>query len=199
MNSKTKFINLHGGPGLGKSTTAAGVFYKMKTMGINVELIPEYPKEVVWEGLMALLNNQVHIFSEQLRRQWRLLDQVDYAVTDSPLLLSSVYFDHYLLAQKPEQVRFSPDHINLTRKFFEETFMQFNNIDFVIERRFKEIDGQIVYYDYKSEGRYQKIEDALVIDKKVSDRLYKYNPGYMTVRGDNVADTIVATVTADIT
>ena len=33
----TLIINLIGGPGSGKSTTAAGLFYKLKQMGIDCE------------------------------------------------------------------------------------------------------------------------------------------------------------------
>lgn len=49
MLRKCTVINLFGGPSAGKSTLAAGVFYNLKCMGINCELITEYPKDKVWE------------------------------------------------------------------------------------------------------------------------------------------------------
>ena len=40
----TKIINLFGGPGIGKSTQAAGLYYEMKKLNMNVEMPYEFPK-----------------------------------------------------------------------------------------------------------------------------------------------------------
>jgi hypothetical protein len=40
----TVVVNLFGGPGTGKSTTASGVFYHLKRDNRNVELVQEYAK-----------------------------------------------------------------------------------------------------------------------------------------------------------
>ena len=100
MKTKTKIINFFGGPGVGKSTTATGLFSWMKQQGYSVEYVSEFAKELSWEGSTSQLENQAHVFAEQFRRQWRLIDQVDYVITDSPLLLSSVYFDYYFERSK---------------------------------------------------------------------------------------------------
>ena len=42
-----KVINFYGGPGVGKSTKAAGMFYKMQLAGYSVELVNEFAKECV--------------------------------------------------------------------------------------------------------------------------------------------------------
>lgn len=87
-----KVINLFGGPGSGKSTTAAGLFYFMKLQGIKVELVTEYAKELVYDGTLELmLDRQEVIFAEQNQRLHRLRNNVDFAIIDSPLLLSYVY------------------------------------------------------------------------------------------------------------
>lgn len=39
---------MFGSPGSGKSTTAAGLFYKLKTSDYNVELVTEVAKDLVW-------------------------------------------------------------------------------------------------------------------------------------------------------
>lgn len=84
-------INLYGGPGTGKSTVAAAVFAELKWRGHNAELVQEIAKDHVWEGHLNILNNQDALFGEQHRRIWRLIDKVDYIVTDSPLLLQMHY------------------------------------------------------------------------------------------------------------
>ncbi len=87
-----KVINLFGGPGSGKSTTAAGLFYNMKLQHQSVDLVTEYAKELVWEGRLAdMLDKQEDIFVEQQSRIRRLRNNVDYAIVDSPLLLSYIY------------------------------------------------------------------------------------------------------------
>ena len=41
-NKQLKVINLYGGPGTGKSTTAAALFALIKREGYNVELVTEF-------------------------------------------------------------------------------------------------------------------------------------------------------------
>jgi len=91
----TLVVNLFGGPGTGKSTTAAGVFSLLKQRGVLAELIQEYAKDKVWELSPNTLRNQIYIFGKQHHRLWRVVGQVDVLVTDSPLLLS-LYYGHSL-------------------------------------------------------------------------------------------------------
>ena len=98
-----KVINLFGPPGSGKSTTAAGVFHKLKCEGRAVELVTEYAKDMVWENRANILDDQLYIFAKQRRRLERLRGKVDYVVTDSPLLLSAVYGKLYTPDALPEE------------------------------------------------------------------------------------------------
>lgn len=90
-----KVINLYGGPGSGKSTTAAGLFHKMKKEGLNVELVTEYAKDKVWDNSVDVLLDQLYVFAKQNRKLDRLKGKVDYVITDSPILLSIYYGDKY--------------------------------------------------------------------------------------------------------
>lgn len=84
-------INFFGGPSSGKSTVAAGLFYLMKINGYSVELVGEVAKDLVHEKRFDIFGEQNYLFSEQRRRQERLKDVYDFAITDSPTLLASFY------------------------------------------------------------------------------------------------------------
>lgn len=91
----TKVINLFGGSGLGKSTTAAGLFHAMKNLGISCELVQEFVKEWAWDGTKIGPYDQLYILGQQSKRESRLYGKVDYIITDSPLLLSPIYEKYY--------------------------------------------------------------------------------------------------------
>lgn len=86
-----KVINFFGGPGAGKSTAAAGLFYEMKKLWLNAELVTEFAKELVWSGSAHLLSDQNFVFAQQEHRLSRLSDKIDIAISDSPLILSAFY------------------------------------------------------------------------------------------------------------
>lgn len=87
----TKVINLYGGPGTGKSTTAARLFSIFKYNDINVELVREFAKDVVWEGTTKILDDSLFVIANQNRRIGILQGQVEYIITDSPIIMASVY------------------------------------------------------------------------------------------------------------
>lgn len=90
-NKELRVINLFGGPGSGKSTTAAGLFNLMKLGGHSVELVTEYAKDLVWEERSNVFKSQDYILAKQNRRLTRLVGKVKFVITDSPLLLSIAY------------------------------------------------------------------------------------------------------------
>ena len=91
---KTKVINFFGAPGAGKSTHAAELFANLKRRGINCELVSEYAKAVTWRRAQPILEDQLYVFAKQHNAQFRLCNQVEYIITDSPLLMSLFYGAH---------------------------------------------------------------------------------------------------------
>ena len=107
-------VNVFGGPGVGKSTVAAGLFYRLKQDRRLAELVTEYAKDLTWENRDMALQNQPSLLGEQHARLWRLRDKVDLVVTDSPLLLS-VFYNQGRWAYLPalaEELHRSFDSIN---------------------------------------------------------------------------------------
>jgi hypothetical protein len=88
----TKIVNIFAGPGTGKSTTAAALFAECKYRGYNTEIIPEFAKDAAWEGRGdKFFKAQTYIFGCQSFRVSSVISEIDFAITDSPLLMSSVY------------------------------------------------------------------------------------------------------------
>ena len=156
----TKVINFFAGPGAGKSTLSAGLFHEMKLKGINVELVTEFAKDLTWEGHMDDLRNPMYVTGTQLRRMQRLVGQVDYIITDSPILVACLYIHPKL------------------RTPFEEILVhyhnQFNNINFLVER----------VKNYQPKGRNQTYEDALKLDQEVRSLPVPVSEGITPIVGD---------------
>lgn len=153
-----KVINLFGGPGSGKSTTAAGLFYQMKLAGHKVELVTEYAKDLVYAGqLGTMLEQQEYIFAEQNWRLQRLLPHVDWAIVDSPILLSAIYPQ---LNQKQHGTKpwpALPEFIALVKKQFE----TYDNINIVLDRP----------SEYQEWGRERTHAEAMEIDRVIEETL----------------------------
>ena len=94
QNKEPIVINGYGGPGAGKSTACMEITAALKKEGYNAEYVQEYAKELVYEKDMEMLDgspeHQYEILKEQTRRIDRLYDQVDFIVTDSPVMLNTI-------------------------------------------------------------------------------------------------------------
>ena len=161
-------INLFGGPGAGKSTTAAGLFYEMKKMRLEVELVTEYAKDMVWEGRHNILEDQIYIFAKQQRRISRLRDhRIDWVITDSPIALGLVYLRDGALSDN-------------FRDLVMEVFDSFENHNFLLQRNF----------EYNPIGRNQKdLEEAGIYDQKVASLLDARDIPFRTIVGGEWAVT----------
>ena len=167
----TKIINIIGEPSAGKSTLALEVTANLKKQGVNAELVTEFAKDLVWDNNLEALKSQDYIFAEQHKRIKRLVGKVDVIVTDSPLLLSTIY---------TEGTGTCKSLIN----FIEDTVNSYDNDYYYLKRN----------HHYQQVGRVHTEDEAKVIGTKldkICDRvnahlLYSkdsnYNVGYIIRR-----------------
>lgn len=169
MKFNTPVVNLIGGPGTGKSTTMAGIFFELKSRGITAEMSPEWFKGKVWEGTADILaKDQLYVTAKQNRELQRLMDTgVKAVITDCPLLLGLIYG-----AKEPESFK---------RLIFDK-FMEYNNINIYLDR--------LKYYD--PEGRLQSEVEAKEIDNQVLQIMHFLGLPYRTVDCDRDAPKIIA-------
>lgn len=164
-------INLWAGPGVGKSTTAAGLFFEMKKMGLNVELVQEYAKDLVYEQRHNILSDQIYVFAKQQRRIARLKDHnLDWVITDSPIPLGLIYLQPGALSEN-------------FHKLVMEVFDAYHNHNFLLSRNVA----------YNPVGRNQKTEqEAVVFDQKVTQLLNQWQvPFDHVVGGEPAVPTIL--------
>lgn len=92
---------LYGGPGAGKSTTAAALFASLKFRGVNCELVHEVAKDFTWEDRTFALQHQAYLMAKQIRNYDRLYGKVDLIITDTSPRLASVYANGLMRARAP--------------------------------------------------------------------------------------------------
>lgn len=154
-------INLFAGPGTGKSTTAAGLFYEMKTNNEKVELITEYAKELTFGKDYVKLSDQLLLLGEQHHRMFRLKDQVDYVIHDSPFVLGMVYAsDEFIPLKEFEELILKMYH-------------RYNHINIFLKRTPE--------HAYQKYGRNQTLEEAIEKDNKIKSWLDNHDIPYYEV------------------
>lgn len=154
----TKIINFYAGPGTGKSTCAAGLFYLMKVNQFNVELVTEYAKDMVWSGRTNMFEYQEYIFAKQRHRIERLIGKVDYIITDSPINLG-----HFYMPKGAPYDQFGT--------FIDACFNEYDNLNILLTRS----------HAYDPIGRCQTEAEAIQIDKDILNFLNQKNIEYVSI------------------
>jgi nicotinamide riboside kinase len=155
---RTLVVNLLGGPGSGKSTTAAQIFSELKWSDIECELAPEYAKDLVWEQRKKTFTNQIYLFGKQHHRIYRLLGQVDVVITDSPLLLTPIY---------------DLERRETLKQLALQEYRRMDNLAIVLKRRKK----------YHSNGRNQDEQQAKEVDNQIRTLLKDNQIPYNEIDG----------------
>ncbi len=162
-----KVIQLFGGPGSGKSRTAAMLFALMKNEGYKVELVREWVKTSVYENRESVFEDQLYILAKQNRALKVLENSVDWVVTDSPVLLGHIY--------RPT------DYYSWFDKACLSIFNTYQNFNFFLQRAIH----------YETYGRRENLTEARTIDSDILRMLRLYHIPFTEVFGDKYAAEVI--------
>lgn len=170
QNKQPIVINGYGGPGAGKSTACMEITAALKKEGYNAEYVQEYAKELVYEKDMDMLDgspeHQYEILKEQTRRMDRLYDQVDFIVTDSPVMLNTIY-----------NKQLTPEYESLVNELQGE----YINYSFFMERNVS---------NFEEEGRIHNLTESIEKDNEIKDMLQRNEIKYKTYNHENVNEIV---------
>lgn len=158
MDRTTTIVNLFAGPGAGKSTLAAFLFSIMKARGYEVELVPKYFKDLAWDGHIP--SDKLYNFSQQRHRILRVVGKVDFAIVDSPILLTLAY-------DSDEPIPW--DHTQLALACHN----QYPSLNLFIARN--------PSFVFSENGRFHTLEEAQVLDMYIRNTLNLYRIPYHTL------------------
>lgn len=163
-------INGYGGPGAGKSTACMEITAALKKAGYGAEYVQEYAKELVYDKNIEMLDgsakNQFEILKEQTRRVDRLYDQVDFIVTDSPILLNEIY-----------NKELTPEYRDIVGKIQN----SYSNFSFFIERDVS---------NFEEEGRIHNLAESIQKDQEIRDMLLDNDIKYKTYNHENINEIV---------
>ena len=160
----SKCIYLCGAPSVGKSTAAHGITFLLKSLGMSVENVSEFAKDKEYENILKLYSkNQAKIIGDQDFRVKRLVGQVDYIISDSPLLIAAL-------------------HSSNEPKLSEAAEYLFNKTDnyIIYIQRDKSIP-------YETRGRSESLAEAEEISRKLYNNIVKGGYKFTKVEGSTNA------------
>jgi adenylate kinase family enzyme len=170
MSKNTLIVNCFGGPGTGKSTTAAGIFHMLKSNDIDSELISEFAKDKTWEKNHVALSNQFYVSANQHHKQHVLTGQVDVIITDSPLIIGLFYY-------KEPNPRIKKPFID----FILESFNSQNNLNIFLRRKKK----------FNPNGRNQNEAECKNIDIEIKKFLDTRHIPYSELDADSSCVSVI--------
>src|SRR5210317_1994617 len=163
----SKLVNLFGGPGIGKSTIAAGIFYKLKKKHISSNNPYEFPKTLAWDKNYPAIQDQLYVFANQHRGIAQSYGKVDYIIIDSPILFSTIYHSYYTKGYPAE--------------YYGETF---HNIVVDLHKQYDSINILLERSDtiHNDDERFQSYEQSIEIDKLCKKILDDNGFAYHTIK-----------------
>lgn len=166
----SRIVNLFGGPGIGKSSIASGLTYKLKKNHITCDNPYEFPKVLAWDENYSAISDQLYVLANQHRGIVKSYGKVDYIILDSPILLSLIYKDYY------NKQRDSDYPSRLYRENFDNVVLDmhrgYDNINILLKRH----SG-----NHNNKERYHNLEESIELDTMIEESLRLHNIEYHIV------------------
>lgn len=156
-------VNLFGGPGVGKSTTAAEIFCLLKRAGVEAVAPEEHAKLAIWSGQPHLLDNQIVLLGRTWETLTALARQVDVIILDSPILLCSIY------ALRRESENF--------HNLCDELHRRHRRINILLQRNNRA--------EYTRNGRRESLDEARDVDAMIRARLERMGEETLKIDADD--------------
>ena len=163
----SKIINLFGGPGIGKSSIAAGLTYKLKKKHITCDNPYEFPKLLAWDENHSAIRDQLYVLANQHRGIVKSYGKVDYIILDSPILLSLVYRNYYRSGEYPATL-----YGDSFDKMILDIHNQYDTLNIVLNRS----EGV-----HNERERYQTLDESKSLDSAIENTLIRNNISYTKV------------------
>lgn len=168
-----KVINFFGAPGVGKTRSTMLLTSYLKESQTDAEASLEFVKEYIHANTEHLLSYQNYIFAQQERQLRILLDskEVEFALTDAPLLHSAFY---------------APDNYPVFfKELVFEIYNSYDNVNYFINRK----------HSYSHQGRVHNEVDSDLITRRLKSFLINHNVAFTEI---NSTDDLRQTVLQDV-
>jgi deoxyadenosine/deoxycytidine kinase len=174
----SKIVNLFGGPGIGKSSIASGLTYKLKKKHITCDNPYEFPKVLAWDENHSAIKDQLYVLANQHRGIVKSFGKVDYIILDSPIILSLVYKSVYKGMEYPA---------TLYGESFDKMVLDIHNQYDTLNILLKRTEG-----GYNEKERYQTLDESKVLDDAIENTLINNNIPYTIIEvGDDTVNDIL--------
>lgn len=175
----SRVVNLFGGPGIGKSSIASGLTYKLKKNHITCDNPYEFPKVLAWDENYSAISDQLYVVANQHRGIVKSFGKVDYIILDSPVMLSLIYKDYY------NEQRDNDYPSRLYRENFDRMIMDIHNGYDSVNILLKRTEG-----NHNDSERYHNLEQSQELDTMIEDSLKEHGVEYhiVEVGDDTVKD-----------
>lgn len=137
-------VNLYAGPGVGKTTTALGLAYHLKMLGVHCEYVPEVAKSLLYQGRLHTTPQADIVRNQSEQMSTMTVGRVQVVVTDSPVPLALAYCT-------PDEVSALAPKIRTFQKGLADCF-GVRQLDVLLRRDLSE--------SYQQEGRSQSAQES---------------------------------------
>lgn len=169
---KTVIVNLYGGPGTGKSTSAAFLFNRLKVAGIEVGLAQEYVKRWAWEARPFGALDEFYFLGKQIREEALMIGKVPFIITDKPVFMDIYYSRKYASKNVADGITAA------AMAFYQEVSNSGHKHIHIFLKRSK---------PYVTTGRYQTEGEAKDMDSEIKDLLVEFGIPFVECDTDDAS------------